>query len=272
MIDLRIWILTHPASDWDAAALRSDCISALADQDLAVQVRVFLGDQGKSTFLSPSRYLFSALVATWKVGFVRLARAWSPTTLWWLIRQTLALLVSTTRLASIKHRGRVKAESVRASRIAASHSSLWKQAALEPAKLHLFLEDDVVLANPKGLAQATLSLLGNQASYPLFICDVSHSFSLKELGIEGSIATPNPNAPALESLNFPFTNTLAANFVSPELVKLTARAFQEERVGGGLGVDLDLMRLWSENSSRIVGYYTSDAIFSQNSNFRRKFF
>jgi len=270
VLDLRIWVLTHPASVWDAASIETDCLNAFAGQDISVAVKVFSNPQGEDQPLSPLKYLASALVAQWRVGGARLAGNFSVLSLWWHIRQLGGLLASLGRLVSPNHIRRVRVESLRAFRIAKGHSLMWQCALNESAKLHLLLEDDVFLSSPDELVRLTKSFLNNKSLPSKFICDCSHSYTLSEIGIDPKGSIGNQSAAEFESYKFPFTNTLAASFVSPELLNLSATASLDGRVGRGLGIDLDLMQLWSRREFNVVGCSSANPVFQQQSGFRNQ--
>lgn len=267
MVDLRIWILTHPASTWDVEALKKDCLTAFVGEDLVVEVCVQSNTHPGEEALPARRYISQAVVAQWHVGNNRLAKSFSILTLMWHLRQLAGLVTSLMRLISRKHREKVTAESVRAARIAKGHAQMWQRASTDPAKLNLFLEDDVILKEPKLLAQLTKSLqkIGKTDQ---FICDCSHSYSMSELGIDVKHASVDPNRTGLQRFDFPYTNTLAANFASPALVQLTAQALAGGRSGKGLGIDLDLMHLWSVGGFEVHGMAARVPIFEQQSGFR----
>lgn len=270
VLDLRIWVLTHPASVWDAASIETDCLNAFAGDNISLEVKVFSNPQGEDRPLSPLIYLVSALVAQWRVGNARLAGNFSAVSLWWHIRQLVGLLASLGRLVSPNHMRQVGVESLRAFRIAKGHSLMWQAALKEPAKLHLFLEDDVFLSNPEELVRLTKSLLSNKSLPSQLICDCSHSYTLREIGIDPKSSIGNQSVAELECYKFPFTNTLAASFVSPELLNLTVTALLDGQVGRGLGIDLDLMQLWSHHESKVVGSTSSNQVFQQQSGFRNQ--
>lgn len=267
MVDLRIWILTHPASSWDVDSLKQDCLAAFSCEDLLVDVSVHSNTHHGQDALHPWAYIFEALAAQWQVGKARLATSFSLVSLMWHLRQLAGLATSFVRLASSKHRKKVAAESVRAARIAKGHAHLWQQASRYPAQLNLFLEDDVTLKDSALLVQLAKSLL-KIAETDRFICDCSHSYSMFELGLDVRNASSDRHPAGVAKFDFAFTNTLASNFASPSLVQLTADAIAEGNCGTGLGMDLDLMRLWASASLKAYGMASSVRIFEQQSGFR----
>lgn len=267
MVDLRIWILTHAASTWDVGSLQKECLAAFSDEDLAVEVCVQSNTHLGEDALSAQRYISAAIFAQWQAGNARLSKNFSFLTLKWHLRQLAGLSAAYVRLVSRKHRTRVAAESVRASRIAMGHARMWQQASQIPARLNLFLEDDVRLTDPQRLAELTKSLLkfGNTDQ---FICDCSHSYSLSELGIEVRKAIAQLEPAGVQRFDFPFTNTLAANFASSKLVEKTADALANGQYCKGLGIDLELMHLWSVGGFNAYGMVAPAPIFQQQSGFR----
>ncbi len=268
MLDLRICVLTHPASVWDVKVIERECLTAFAGHNLSVETRVFSNHPGSDKSLSPFRYLGTALAAQLRIGSFRLAKEFSLPTLWWQIRQVVGLLTSLARLVSPHHRRRVRAESARAFRIANGHSSMWRWAVKEPARLHLFLEDDVTLASPEELVRLTKSLLEGNSLSTQYVCDASHSYSLREIGVDPKRSVGNQPSDELRSYNFPFTNTLAASFLSPELLRLTVTAVLDRRVGRDLGINLDVMQLWSRTEFKVAGCIAMNQVFQQQSGFR----
>lgn len=267
MVDLRVWILTHPASTWDVGVLNRDCLAAFAGQKLSVEVRVFSNSHLGEDALPAFRYIGAAIMAQWQAGNARLAKHLSALTLLWHLRQLAGLSASFVRLISSQHRVKVSSESARAARIAAGHVQMWQQASRDSAQLNLFLEDDVILKDPARLVELTKALL-QKSKTEQFICDCSHSYSLSELGVDVKLASADLKAAGVQSFDFAFTNTLAANFVSSTLVQLTAAELRAGNCGKGLGIDLDLMRLWSVGSFKAVGMVSSKPLFEQQSGFR----
>lgn len=267
MVDLRVWILTHPASTWDVEVLKNDCFAAFSGQSLSVEVRVLSNDHPSEDPLPANRYIAAAMAAQWQVGNARLAKRLSALTLIWHMRQLAGLSASFLRLITSQHRVRVSAESARAARIAAGHAQMWQQASQEPAQLNLFLEDDVILKDPERVVELTKGLL-KMGNTEQFICDCSHSYSLSELGVDVKFANADLKVAGVQSFDFAFTNTLAANFVSSTLVQLTAAELTAGSSGKGLGIDLDLMRLWSVDSFKAVGMVSTKPLFEQQSGFR----
>ena len=269
MLDLRIWILTHPSSVWDVQQIEKDCTSALEGQNLSFEVRIVSNPASDENAMSAAEYLRTAIVAQVIVGLGRLVKNFSITTLIWQLRQLAGLSLSVVKLLSPKHRSIVALESARAHRISRGHISMWLQAASVPSRLHLFLEDDARLVDAKGFVELSKYLLVFGAEQPQFICDCSHSYSLKEIGVDASFANPGA-APRkiMDSFDFPFTNTLAASFVSPELLDRTLRVVSTEQGSKGLGIDLDLLRLWTGRSFNPQGCISSQPIFKQQSGFR----
>jgi hypothetical protein len=268
VLDLRIGILTHPASKWDAERIERDCLAALAGENLSIQVRVFSNPQAHEPGLTPVRYLAAALAAQWRVGNVRLGKHFSLLTLSWHVRQLVGLFGSLVRLVLPAYRDRVSTECIRAARISQGHCAMWAEASQESARLHLFLEDDVILASPEALVKFAQSLLEREARPSQFIGECSHSYSLREIGVDHKSAIGNQQAQGFEFYNFPFTNTLAASFVSPELLSLTVAAFLDGRVGRGLGIDLELMQLWSRREFKAASCIATNQVFLQQSGFR----
>jgi hypothetical protein len=146
---------------------------------------------------------------------------------------------------------------------------MWRRALLEPSKLYLFLEDDVSLVNPGLLPEVTQALLDLSMLDSLVICDVSNSFQLESLGI-GSLGetTDAPQSSLLRYLDFPFTNTLAATYMSRGLLEKLELALDSEGGLKGLGADADLARLLVQMSSTPKGCLSQQPMFMQQSEFR----
>jgi hypothetical protein len=271
MPDLSIWILTHKHSDWDVGSIEKDCLSAFADQELSVQVRSCMNPDLNGKPMPAADYLISALKTQFVVGNSRLAKHFSISTLWWQLRQLIGLGVSVLKLISQKHVNKVALESSRASRISAGHISMWKQASLGSSRLHLFLEDDVKLVDKKQLQELTNALLNFGTKHSQFICDCSHSYSLEEIGVDRRFANSREKSlEIMDSYDFPFTNTLAANFVSPELLNRTVSAVADRQGTDGLGIDLDLLYLWTAGGFNSKGCISTHPIFQQQSGFRNQ--
>lgn len=266
MLDLRIWILTHPQSRWDAEFIQRECLAAFTGQDLAVEVSTFFNMHPAKKSLTAFEYLSSAFQAQLKVGNFRLAKRYSKLTLVWHLRQLLGLGKSIIKLISVSHRLKVKSEASRAAQVSIGHMQMWELASKDSAKLHLFLEDDVVLIRPESLVSITRLLSELSSSYTNLICDVSHSYPLGDLGIHSKFLEKIGNE--VKIFDFPFTNTLAASFLSPSLLELTVAAIHEGRVGGGLGIDLDLAYLWSKLNLRAFGCESAEQIFRQRSDYK----
>jgi hypothetical protein len=148
---------------------------------------------------------------------------------------------------------------------------MWKQASLESSRLHLFLEDDVKLVDKKQLLGLTKALLKFGTEHPQFICDCSHSYSLEEIGVDRRFGNSNEKSlEIMDSFDFPFTNTLAANFVSPELLNRTVLAMVDRHAINGLGIDLDLAHLWITGGFEAKGCISAYPIFQQQSGFRNQ--
>ena len=271
MLDLCVWILTHKHSDWDVRRIETDCLSVFADDVMSVQVRRFPNPNLIGNPMSAADYLMSALKTQFIVGNSRLRQHFSTATLLWQLRQLMGLSVSVLKLISQKHVNKLTIESSRASRISAGHVAMWKQASLESSRLHLFLEDDVKLVDKKQLLGLTKALLKFGTEHPQFICDCSHSYSLEEIGVDRRFGNSNEKSlEIMDSFDFPFTNTLAANFVSPELLNRTVLAMVDRHAINGLGIDLDLAHLWITGGFEAKGCISAYPIFQQQSGFRNQ--
>lgn len=269
MFDLSIWILTHKNSNWDARLLEKECLSVFHDQDLLVQVRRITNQNQNRASMSAYSYLLAAMKAQFAVGNARLAKHFSFSTAAWHIRQLAGFGFSMLKLVNQKHHKKVTLESSRASKISAGHTSMWRQASLESSRLHLFLEDDVKLVNASRLLELTKTLLNFGTTNTEFICDCTHSYSLEEIGVDIKFSNLNENlAGFIQSFDFPFTNTLAANFLSPELLSHTVSALDQRRGRFGLGIDLDLLYLWRTQGINCKGCISAYPIFQQQSGFR----
>lgn len=269
MVDLRIFVMTHPTSSWDVQKIVNDCRSAFSGTQEQIKVEIFSNTVTENSPLSTYGYLKSALIAQLIIGSDRLKRDFSVHTLSWHIRQVGAHFLSLAKLVHKEHRNGVDAESKRAAVIAAGHLAMWQKAALEPSKLYLFLEDDVNLTNPKALADVTKSLLEITKTDSLLVCDASHSFTLHELGIDRfSSRSDDSEASSIVIFDFPLTNTLAATFMSRELLEVVLlKAFSAYGLRG-LGVDLDLLRLMVEMSPLPTGCMTQEPVFRQQSQYK----
>ena len=269
MVDLQVSILTHSQSTRDVQGLAESCRLAFRDENLRLDIRIYYNDKFDGKPLTAGEYLTAALSAQTKVARSRLSVQTSQLVALWHLRQLAGLSASLLRLVSVRHRRKVGAESVRAARIAYGHSLMWKQALNHTSKLYLFLEDDVILRDPQCLVETTIALLtkSKKGSLP-FICDCSHSFFLSELGVDAKFAVLDDEGVGVQSFDFPFTNTLAANFVSSSLVQATVEALNSDGAKRGLGIDLDLMRLWADARIAAKGLVSSKPIFEQQSRFR----
>jgi hypothetical protein len=269
VLDLRVFILTHPASSWDVEEIVKDTLAAFSGVQGQIEVEVFSNTVIEAEPLTSYAYLKSALFAQQIIGSDRLKRHFSMCTLSWHIRQVIANLSSLAKLVLKDYRNKVRAESHRAAVISAGHLSMWQKAALKPSKLYLFLEDDVTIVNPKMLAEVTKSLLDLTRTDSLFVCDTSHSFTLDNLGIDRRSSRPAGSADSsLRIFDFPFTNTLAATFFSRELLEaVLLKSFSLDGLNG-LGADLDLSRIMLNISPLPTGCMSQEPAFRQQSQFK----
>lgn len=271
MLDLKIFILTHPKSQWDVKRLVTDCQAVFAGQEIRASIEVFLNPVQAPPALSPAGYILSSISAQIAIGFDRLNRYFSLITLWWLIRQIGALVLSFASLAVKKHRGKVRAEAIRASLIASGHTLMWQKAMQDSSSIYLFLEDDVTLTNPKMLMEVVRALLKLEADNQSFICDCSHSFSLSSLGIDPRSAEAGKlTSWPVTLFEFTFTNTLAATFVSREVLeRIGSQDFRLDALKA-IGIDQDLSRALIQSGPQTRGCISLEPIFEQHSAFRAK--
>jgi hypothetical protein len=269
MVDLKIWILTYPASKWDVDKLANDCRNAFSEERDLIDVEVFSNPTNDSSPLTNFDYLFAALSAQLIIGSDRLKRNFSISVLNWHLRQLGAYLASLVLLAIKKHRIKVSDESRRAAVIASGHELMWRKALLEPSKLYLFLEDDVVICEPKKLVEVTQALLELDAQDLDLVCDCSHSFSLSELGVE----PPERDLGALQAqhlrvFDFPFTNSLASTYMSRRVLESIFKNPSSTQAMSGLGADLELAKILVQAKPAPHGCITQQRIFRQQSDYR----
>lgn len=268
MIDIAIGILTFRGSKWNAAALREELEMTLDRGQVSCHVEVFENlDAFQLNPLSPLRYLSRVWRIHNSIFFSRIQMKASLRVISWFLRQQFATLLSLLRLFSRSHASKVSLESIRAARISGGHQELLKSLSKVGARLFLILEDDVRLESEAELTELIrgplmkLEPIGNA-----FSCELSSSFSFKELGVDDGDKVGHDHR--LIRHSYPFTNTLAATILSSRLAELTILEIARESRKSLIQFDYEVAHVWSKNKNCVASFSSSRPLFSQQSEFR----
>jgi hypothetical protein len=268
MIDLAVGVLTYQGSKWDAVALRNKLSGVLSKSGISSQVLVFYNqDEFSLKPLTPLQYLRRVVQIHNRIFAARIQRAATYRVFFWFLRQQGATLISMLKLLSSKHRVKISTEATRASRISGGHHELLKALSKIDAKLFLILEDDVDFdpqAGPTSLIWTSLLQLDPIKNG--FSCELSASFSFKELGVDDGHR--DRAGSELRRHTYTFTNTLAATVVSLNLLKLTLAELSREHRSARVQFDYELSYVWSGERCKAISYSALKPLFWQRSDFK----
>lgn len=268
MIDLAVGVLTYQGSKWDAISLRNKLSAVLSKSGISYKVVVFYNQEEFSLKpLTPFQYLRRVVRIHNRIFAARIQRAAAYRLFFWFLRQQGATLISILKLLSSKHRVKISTEATRASRISGGHHELLKSLSKIDAKLFLILEDDVEIdpqAGPTSLIWA--SLLQLDPIKNAFSCELSSSFSFKELGVDDGHR--DRASSELRRHTYTFTNTLAATVVSSKLLELTLAELSRDARRPRIQFDYELSCIWSSNQRCVTSFSSVRPFFRQLSEFR----